>query len=356
VGNIDFTFPLGKLAGGDRHFRPLSISAPGTTADHFTAEFWRENPINRGPINPDAIADGLSHISRCEYWDLVNTNSSTFVNVTLSWSNNPIGRSICNVADLNFPYVDNLPSLVVVPYEAGLWGDQAPLRFGQTSTSGSTTPADPFIGTITWNGPGNIGAYQRFTLGSTDFRYNPLPFQLLKFEGRSRTSDVLLNWKVTGNQDQQEYLLEHSTDGIHFKTIAVVPALADLNQASYSDIHAQPVAGLNHYRVTAKSRLNQFKSSQTIQVWFGKAVGKPGIYPNPIVNSQVNIHTNGLPKGVYNIHLVGMDGKLLQQQRWVHTGNQPVYQLQLNPALPRGMYWIHISGDLQEPIQLKILK
>lgn len=356
IGTTDFRFPVGKIVNSVApfayHYRPISISGLGGTSFSYTAEYFRQDPYTQGLISPAALAAGLQNISRCEFWNLTRTGGPATITVTPSWSTHSVWPSQCNVG----AYVNDVPSLVVVPFNgpnplpgSSQWGNA---DFGQAgSPPGFTNPA--YISTITWNAALN---YNKFVLGSIDARFNPLPFALLQFEGRKRSSDVLLQWKVAGNQDQQEYLLEHSADGIHFRTIAVVPALADLNHAAYSDLHAQPVTGLNHYRVTARSRLNQFKSSQTIQVWFGGTVGKPGIYPNPIVNNQVNIHTNGLPKGVYNIQLVGMDGKLLLQQRWVNNGNQPVYQLQLNPALPRGMYWIHISGDLQEPIQLKILK
>ncbi len=345
IGNTGFTYPVGKIAGGANHYRTIGISAPGNITDEFTAEFHRNSSYNVGTISPGAAAAGLQWVSACEFWDLVRDLGSSVVSVTLSWT----AQSRCNVG----AYVTSIGQLRVVENLvnprtwSGItanWGD----NFGRHGETGDNTE-----GTITYN---TTGIYHRFTLGTIDTRGNPLPFQVFQFKGNKRSSDVELIWKVAGNQDQQQYTVEHSADGINFKTIAVVAAIPDLNNASYSALHAQPVTGLNYYRITARSRLNQSQTSQTIQVWFGKAVGKPGIYPNPIVNSQVNIHTNGLPKGVYNIHLVGMDGKLLQQQRWVHTGNQPVYQLQLNPALPRGMYWIHISGDLQEPIQLKILK
>jgi autotransporter-associated beta strand protein len=348
IGNTPFTYPVGKIAGGANHYRTIGISAPGNLTDEFTAEFHRNSSYNVGTITPIAANGGwgLQWVSACEFWDLVRDAGGSTVSVTLSWTS----QSRCNAGR----YINDFGSLVVVEnlVNPRSWGSITPNwgnNYGGTVNGGSTNTD----GTITW---ATTSIYHRFTLGTTDTRFNPLPFALLQFEGLKRSADVLLQWKVAGNQDQQQYTVEHSADGITFKAIAVVAAIPDLNNASYSALHAQPVTGLNYYRITARSRLNQSQSSQTIQVWFGKEVGKPGIYPNPIVNSQVNIHTNGLPKGVYNIHLVGMDGKLLQQQRWVHTGNQPVYQLQLNPALPRGMYWIHISGDMQEPIQLKILK
>lgn len=359
IGNDAFTFPVGKYIGTEFHWRTIGVSAQSNVAEEITAEFWRDNPTNRGPISPAAAAasPGLSHISRCEYWDLTKTTAALDVNVTLSWSNNPLGKSNCNSANPNLLYVDNLAELVVVPYFNGMWGDQNSLYFGQSSAPGPSNPVSPALGYITWNGgAGLIDTYLKFTLGSTNWRFNPLPFELTKFEGKSRKSDIVLDWTVNGNDEQKEYLLERSKDGIHFVKVALVSAVADLKTASYSTVDAQPFNGLNFYRLTSFTHSGEVKKSKTIQVWFGGTTGKPGIFPNPITNNQVNIHTNGMAKGVYNIQLVGMDGKLLLQQRWVHDGNQPVYQFPLNPALARGMYWMTITGEMQQPIQLKLLK
>lgn len=359
IGNDAFTFPVGKYINGEFHWRTIGISAQPNVAEEITTEFWRDNAYNRGSISPAAKASspGLSHISMCEYWDLTKTTATLDVNVTLSWSNNPLGKSNCNVTNPNLVYVDNLSELVVVPYFNGMWGDQNSAYFGQTSAPGPAIPVSPALGFITWNGgAGLIDTYLKFTLGSTNWRYNPLPFTLVEFDGKKQSDDVLLTWKVAGNREQQEYTLEHSNDGVHFKKIAVIPATTDADQASYSFLHTQPSGGMNFYRLVAKSRMNQLQTSRTIKIWFDNKKGKVGIYPNPIINNQINIYPNGLSKGTYNIQLVGIDGKLLVQQPWSHNGMQQVYQLPLNATLPHGMYWLTITGNQAEPVRIKIIK
>ncbi|HMP87107.1 MAG TPA: G8 domain-containing protein, partial [Lacibacter sp.] len=281
-----FIFPVGKIVGTEYHYRPLTISAPGSASDTYTAEFHRANPqtVNgSSPISPSASGDGLATVSACEYWDLSQSPGSRNVDVTLSWSNHPSGRSRCNVG----AYVNNLSELVVVPYYNGMWGDQFPPYFGRSSTSGTPNPTtSPFRSTITWtntqpsppNDP-NIDSYIRFTLGSTDWRFNPLPYNLLSLEAKLQGGDALLDWKVQGNQLIQRYQVEHSTDGSRFRVLETLPAEVDISTVAYSFRHAGLPAGANFYRVVAVDQQGQPFISPARRIWVG-AGGRPEVYPN----------------------------------------------------------------------------
>ncbi len=343
VGTTNYTFPVGKIVGSEYHYGPIGIGSLGATSYEYTTEYKRASGYTQGPISAAATAAGLSHISRCEYWDLTRTGGPATIAVTLSWSSNAYWPSNC----YNNAYVDNVPKLVVVPFKSNNeWGD----NFGQNSTG---TGNQPYISTITWNAAVD---YNKFILGSIDWRFNPLPFNLLKFTALAKASTVDLEWTVNGNDEQQEYVLEKSVDGIHFTELVRVAALDNLATASYLRTDLQPVNGLNHYRVTAYSKTGEFRKSQVIQVWFGQKQGKLSVFPNPVTGTQVNLVTAGLLKGVYNVQLLAADGKLLLSTRLVHDGLQSVQSVQLPVTMSKGVYWLQLSNDRMQPVQFKIMK
>jgi autotransporter-associated beta strand protein len=341
IGTGAFTFPVGKVVSGVNHFRTIGIGNVTTNTDAYTAEFFRRSSYHMGGLSSVALANGLQRVSHCEYWSLVRSGSTNNVSVTLSWA----AISNCNAG----AYVNDLSELVIVQYNGTQWGD----TFGGAGTSaGPTVPAANNLSTVTWTGP---TAYQYFSLGSTDADFNPLPFNLLKFEGRSRNNDIELNFTAGGNDEQKQYMIERSIDGRNFSPISTIAAKANINTADYSTVDEQPINGWNYYRLTAIDMIGQRRQSQIIRIWFGSRTGKPAIYPNPVQGNTIQLFTGGMSKGNYNLQLLSMDGKLIYSSRWVFDGVQPLHTIRLN-ELAKGMYSLIITGDNQSPVQLKLVK
>ena len=336
TGSSAFTFPVGKIVSGVNHYRFIGIGAGGGTSDIYTAEFQRENSYNNGrTISAVATGDGLQRVSKCEHWDLTRTGAN--VPVTLSWTS----QSPCNVG-----YVNEFASLRVVQFNGTQWGD----TFGNNGTTGSLTPGG---GSITWNG---ATVFNKFTLGSVSLSMNPLPFNLLAFNGRSRTNDIELSFTVKGNDEQDQYIIERSTDGRSFTNLTGIEATQNLTEADYTVYDEQPQSGWNFYRLTAVDMAGNKKQSNIIRVWFGSRGGKPAVYPNPMQGNTIQLFTGGLPKGTYNIQLRAQDGKLLLSRMWVYDGVAPVYSIATDAALAAGMYWLSITAPHQPPVSIKVIK
>lgn len=354
-----FTFPIGKIVGSEYHYRPFIISAPANSTTQYTIEFQRSNPYLQGPISAAAVAAGLSHISNCEYWDFTAGPASPPVDVTLSWSNNPLGRSKCNTG----AYVNDVNYLVVAPYYNGEWGDQNSPYFGRSSTSGSANPVvSPFLSYITWNaptgaGPYDIDSYKKFVLASTDWRYNPLPFDLSVFAAREKNGVVDINWSVLQNQLFESYAVETSADGIHFKSFTVQQADALQTAASYSAVHVQPVQGWNYYRLVATDYMGQHFVSAVVRVWLkSKTGGEPSILSNPVTGNSVQIDPGNLARGKYRVQLLGADGKIFGEVVTEITASGLPFTLPVRVGFPKGMFVVRMISDRGNVIQLKGVK
>lgn len=79
-----------------------------------------------------------------------------------------------------------------------------------------------------------------------------LPIKLESFTGIATSKcTAILNWKTTLEQNSNYYLVEHSTDGIHFTNAAKLPAKNNENGASYAYEFTNLQNGYNYFRLKA---------------------------------------------------------------------------------------------------------
>lgn len=314
VGNDAFTFPVGK--GGV--YRPISISAPGNTAHHFTAEY---NSGSSESLYSHASKDGsIDHLNTTEYWILNRTNGTSNVNVTLSWA----GAS---------GLVENLSTLRVCRWDGSMWRDH-----GNGGTTGNTS-----AGTISSSSA--ITSFSPFTLGSSNPQ-NPLPVELLTFTATAASNTVNLDWSTASESNNHFYTVERSKDLKSFETVARIEGAGNANHTIYySAKDENPYHGVSYYRLVQ----NDFDGKQTI---YGPlAVNFMGsnelsIYPNPFEN-QLTIGTSEFVSGEeIEIRLFDPIGRIVFQKS-VKTNdvNETLNEI---PDGPSGIYTLQINqNDIQ---------
>ncbi len=317
IGSAAFEFPVGKLVGATNHYRTITISAPDNIADEFTAEFIRGNArlLGGGLIT----APGLQRVSQCEYWTLdhVNSGVATSVNVTIGWTS----QSPCNVS-----YVNDLPTLMIAHFNGTSWNSYG----GGGSATGAISPG---AGSITWNG---VNTFSSFALGTTSVGLNPLPLDLSSFSARAKNSEVVIDWHVMNNDEQEEYILERSRDGVNFELFRKVTAKVILNQAAYAEVDQHPLNGWNYYRLRAIDKLDREKKSFTVKVWFGLNE-LIRISPNP-ASEKIVINLSE-PSSISGIELVNISGQVLKKI------NNIQFYTELNIShLQAGFYYLRILG------------
>ncbi|MBX9785183.1 MAG: T9SS type A sorting domain-containing protein [Chitinophagaceae bacterium] len=310
IGNSDFTFPVGKIVGGTNHYRTIAISNLSGT-ESFTAEFFRSNARLLGPVLLP-----LQRVSQCEYWTL-NRQGSVNANVTLSWTS----QSPCNVA-----YVNDLLTLVVARFNGTNWVSE-----GQSSNSGVITPGS---GTVTSN---LVTSFSPFSLGSTDVNLNPLPFNLTRFNANLRANAIVLDWSVSNNNEQEEYIIERSRDGIVFQPLAAIAARLNVIAADYTHIDQQPLNGWNYYRLRAKDYQNKIQISHIVRVFWSK--GKLiTVLPNP-ASEKIVINLSD-PSSIRQMQIVNATGQVLYQINSIRFLNEVNIS-----SLQAGMYYIRFLGQ-----------
>jgi hypothetical protein len=190
-----------------------------------------------------------------------------------------------------------------------------PYELGVTKYSG---PAIQENGSLTDNLPGGAylfilpanteiipydnGYYAEFSVNSfSEFwlsngglgGINPLPLNLMSFEAVKQNKKTLLQWSTGNELNIAKYIIERSADGTAYSPIGEVTALNTQGTNTYNFTDAQPLSGLNFYRLKLMDRDGTFKYSPTRKIDFLVTTDDITIYPNPVTNAKITIASSG---------------------------------------------------------------
>ncbi len=324
-GNQAFTFPVG-LNG---IYRPISISAPVSTTDNFTAQYFYTSPSP--PYTSTSKDASIHHISACEYWLLNRTGGSSIVYVTLSWDSNSCG-------------VDNLPDLLVARWDAGQvkWKDH-----GNGAVTGNT-----LTGTVISSAP--VSVFSPFTLGSKT-ALNVLPVELTHFSASCSSNGVIVKWTVASETNNEHFILERSTDGIHWQEAQKIKSLGNTrSQRNYSMLDRYFSDEVVYYRL---SQVDVSQDKKTFKIISNQCGARPEefrFYPNPASNElslffNSSQNRNQLPVSILN----NLGQPLLNKQFDIKKGDN-IFLIPL--SLPPGIYFITYSSATGREVHKLIIQ
>jgi hypothetical protein len=138
-----------------------------------------------------------------------------------------------------------------------------------------------------------------------------LPIKIVSFTAMPNAGNVDLQWVVSIQTNVLKYEVEFSKDGIHFDKIATNSSNGNA-QSTYYAKHANPVVGINYYRIKTIENDGTISYSEIRKVNFGK-LGSVLVYPNPVASGNVNITVTGSMVGkAATISIFSVDGKLIR--------------------------------------------
>ena len=183
-----------------------------------------------------------------------------------------------------------------------------------------------------------------------------IPIELLSFEGDKSGEKTLLKWVSLNEKSLAYYAIEHSKDGLNFKTIDFQKptSKSETEKVSYNFTHDKPDLGINYYRLQMKDSNENVKYSKVIGVDFGSKI-QAKTYPNPFgsdLSVEIDIEKN--IKGEVVIDVLDMLGKIVQTQKRVVEGRRVSFSLPTDD-LASGSYVIRMKNG-NDTWQQKITK
>ncbi len=334
IGTGAFIFPIGDSS----QYQPLEISDPGGATDQFTAQYFEVNPGLTYQWN--AVDAGLDHVSTEEYWELTEDNGNSVISVTLAW-------------DANSDGVDNLSDLRVARWNGSMWTDR-----GNVATTGNTT-----AGTVRSD---TIGSFSPFTLGSATSN-NPLPIRLESFDAvfMSTSHNVELRWKTQTETNNKQFVVERSTDLVHYEEIMEVPTQARFGSSkhplAYIEVDKRPRFGWNYYRLKQEDRDGTVEYHHVTGVYvpdvetetpgeLTSVFGNP--YPNP-TSGLVSVLVGESASNRLKFELSDQLGRVVNSSKYDRRAGAEIVELEYHVA--PGTYFLRCI-DLEQELTTKVFR
>jgi hypothetical protein len=226
-----------------------------------------------------------------------------------------------------------------------------------TNTSGIggwTVIKDPTIGSGTWslNGscdPSSTAAIVKrngmsgFSVFGAGQAVNPLPIELLTFDGKSEGSGNKLWWITASEINNDYFTLEHSRDGSSFETFFTKAGAGNssikINYEAYDD---SPFNGITYYRLKQTDFNGKFSYSQIISIENKlDQITVSNIHPNP-TNDEVNFDFYSPVGGVIKIKIMDIAGRCVAVKTQNIEEGKTSLNTQMN-SLAKGVYSLKVE-------------
>ncbi len=204
-----------------------------------------------------------------------------------------------------------------------------------------------------------ITLVNQFYIGSINRVQSPLPVTLLNYTAKNTDNGVLNSW-TTGSELNNDYFnIQHSIDGIDYKTIGKIAGSGTVNQTrNYEYVHRDPAAGNNYYRLTQTDFDGKFEIFDPIVVQIKLEKELPAfeltkVFPNPFVD-QFTIELKCIAEESLTIYLDNSLGnRIMELDKNTHYGYNEIL-INTNSDLTPGSYILTIMNKegLKESIRL----
>ena len=159
---------------------------------------------------------------------------------------------------------------------------------------------------------------------------NPLPIELVSFDGRAKQETIELSWTTASEENNHFFGIEKRSEFSDFIEIGTVIGMGNSNASSvYNFVDFEPSNGKNLYRLVQYDYDGNFTYSNVISVSIVISTFKVSIYPNP-TNSFLNVDLNtSLPIDA-QISIYDTSSKLLFKKTLVYTNGQMNTNVDIN--------------------------
>jgi hypothetical protein len=202
-------------------------------------------------------------------------------------------------------------------------------QFHGVGTGSPTSPGNypgtavlitPTLANVFWNGSFweitfNVTGFSGFYV-HTKIINSPLPVIVNYLTGRRQGSNHLLNWKVTcATSPRATMMLERSADARNYAAINTITADAVRCQQPFDYTDANPLIGMNYYRLKIVDADGKVTYSTTVALLNAvKGFDIISIAPNPVVTDNFKLNVASATASKMEIVIFDMQGRLVNRQ------------------------------------------
>ncbi len=225
------------------------------------------------------------------------------------------------------------------PQNGATKGDNKVDNVEQVSTNINTVDA---TFTVKVSHKGNLqNGPQSYALIISGIKLEPLPIQLINFTVQKQNNGSLLNWETLTEKNGERFEIQRSSDGLTFTTIATKQAAGNsTSKIYYNHTDANPLTGLNYYKIITVDKDGNQQTSAVITVNFDLTNNNLiTVYPNP-VKEELNVNWNSKSNQTIRILLYDMSGRKIKTLNNIKTNKSKIDV----SKLANGIYLLEVQN------------
>jgi hypothetical protein len=309
----EMIFPLGSAT----KYGPIALTPFNNTAQTYTCDYTSTG-YGTYTLDP-SNSPQLDHVSLVEWWNVASTasGSNDDAKVKLFW------RTHSAVSALNTDWAN----LRVVHFDGTDWNTE-----GNSPSISGSVPAWGFVESDVY-----VPNFSPMTLGTITAN-NPLPVELTRFIGSCNNEHVQLEWTTATEKNSKIFIIERSSDGVHFTSVGTVNAAGfSTSIRNYTFIDSTSTPTESYYRLLEIDNDNAQQTSVIIKVSCD-GVNGTNIFYTPTNGIEVEIYSTTSKELLFNVYEVS--GKLLHQEIKQISQGYNKFPLELKRKLANGIYLI----------------
>jgi len=181
----------------------------------------------------------------------------------------------------------------------------------------------------------------------------------IEFTGIQATlvnNEVLVNWGVKDEWNIDHYEVERSSNGVSFyKTGEIIPGGDSELPVSYSSTEMRPAPGEYYYRIKCISKNGAVTYSGMATLKLVKDSPALYVFPNPVINNEVQLQLNKAAAGEYQVRLMNSSGQVVMQGQLRHSGGTATHSIKPGSLLVSGVYQLEVTTPGQQREIIKVM-
>ena len=190
---------------------------------------------------------------------------------------------------------------------------------------------------------GNVVASKVTTISETITTYSPmLPINLIDFQGKIQKKNAILNWTTASEINNSHFIIERSTDGLHFAELGKTPSKGNqMQKTAYTFMDENAPEGKLYYRlkqVDVDGKSESFKVISLLNTYGGFGFK---VFPNP-ASEMIVIQTDDILRSDVRVTLVNELGAVVIEKDFLAGSSNCFLDTQ---TLYSGMYQLVITEN-----------
>ena len=169
------------------------------------------------------------------------------------------------------------------------------------------------------------------------------------FTATRNNETALLQWTTLQETNTDHFVIERSTDGLHYETIGTVTANGNtIAETKYQFTDKQMASGVNYYRLKTIDKDAKYVLSPVRSLNYSDIDFTISMLPNPVTKGVVYINAS---VNCNRIELRDATGRLIQTVNVKGTSSSFSVQ-----HLSKGMYFVTIVTDNGDKVEKLIIQ